>query len=141
MPTATVSAGNPFRRDVPAAAADPTPPPAFTPTQGATANTGLAVLNYGLGTRNQIEDELDRIAEAVRGFFMLQPDEVMRYCMAYTARLSELAVLLHRAESYDKQFWRIRTMQVQVYLDELDRQFKTASRIVEVLRQDLEMSR
>jgi len=141
MPSTTVSAGNPFRRDVPPAEADPTPPPAFVPAHGTTANTGLADLNHGLGTREQIEQELDRIAESVRGFFMLQPDEVLRYCMAYSARLSELAVLLHRAESVHRQYHRIRTMQVSVYLEELDRQFKTASRLVEVMRQDLEMSR
>ena len=72
MPTATVSAGNPFRRDVPAAEPDPELPD-FIPAAGATANTGLAQLNHGLGTREQIQADLDGIAESVRGFFMLQP--------------------------------------------------------------------
>ena len=65
----------------------------------------------------------------------------MREVAAYSARLTELAVLLHRVEGTDRQYTRIRTQQVERFLAELDRQYKIASRLVEIMRQDLELSR
>jgi hypothetical protein len=94
-----------------------------------------------LGTREQIEAELDMIASSIRTFHRLQPDQVLKYCAGYTARLTELTVLLHRVESSNRQYTRLRTMQVQKYVEELERQWKTASRMVEIMRQDLEMAR
>lgn len=92
-----------------------------------------------LGTRDEIEKELDLIAGAIRGFHTKQPDQVMRECSAYSARLTEMAVLLHRVEASNRRYTQIRTQQVQRYLDELDRQFKVSSRLIEVMRQDLVM--
>lgn len=94
-----------------------------------------------LGTREQIERELDVIAAAVRMFYRKQPDQVMRECSGYSARLTELAMLLHRVEAGNRQYTRIRTQQVERFLTELDRQWKTASRLIEVMRQDVELSR
>jgi hypothetical protein len=104
---------------------------------------GMAVLSPSgyLGTRAEIERELDGMAYAVRSFALKQPDQVMRECAAYSARLTELAVLLHRVESLDRQYTRIRTQQVERWLTELERQFKVASRLVEVARHDLELMR
>lgn len=90
-----------------------------------------------LGSRAMIQDELDGIATAVRAFYIKQPDQIMRECAAYAARLTELCVLLHRVESLDRQYTRVRTQQVEKWLAELDRQFKVASRLVEVQRQDI----
>jgi len=94
-----------------------------------------------LGDRVEIEKELDLIAAAIRMFYRKQPDQVMRECAGYSARLTEMAVLLHRVEAGNRQYTRIRTQQVERFLAELDRQFKTASRLVEVQRQDLELMR
>lgn len=94
--------------------------------------------NY-LGTRHEIQTELDVIAVAIRAFHLKQPDQVMREVAAFSARLTELAVLLHRVESSDRQYTRIRTQQVERFLVELERQYKIASRLVEVMRQDLEL--
>jgi len=94
-----------------------------------------------LGTREEIEHELDGIALAIRTFSAKMPDQIMREVAAYSARLTELAVLLHRVESRDRQYLRIRTQQVERFLAELDRQFKIASRLVEIQRQDLELMR
>lgn len=96
--------------------------------------------NY-LGTRQEIQTELDVIAVAIRAFHMKQPDQAMREIAAFSARLTELAVLLHRVESSDRQYTRIRTQQVERFLAELERQYKIASRLVEVMRQDLELLR
>lgn len=92
-----------------------------------------------LGTRDEIEAELDLIAASIRSFHRLQPDMVLRYCGGYTARLTELQVLLHRVEGTNRQYTRIRTQQVDRFIAELDRQWKTASRLIEVMRQDLQM--
>ena len=94
--------------------------------------------NY-LGTRHEIQTELDVVAVAIRAFHLKQPDQVMREVAAFSARLTELCVLLHRVESTDRQYTRIRTQQVDRFLDELERQYKIASRLVEVMRQDLEL--
>lgn len=94
-----------------------------------------------LGDRQTIEKELDLIAAAIRVFYKKQPDQVLRECSGYSARLTELAVLLHRVEASNRQYTRIRTQQVERFLAEIDRQWKTASRLVEVMRQDIDLSR
>lgn len=90
-----------------------------------------------LGPREEIEKELDLIAAAIRTFHRKQADQVMRECSGYSARLTEMAVLLHRIEGSSRQYTRIRTQQVERFLAELDRQWKTASRLIEVSRQDI----
>lgn len=90
-----------------------------------------------LGPREEIEKELDLIAAVVRTFHRKPPDLVMRECSAFSARLTEMAMLLHRQESVSRQYTRIRTQQVERFIAEMDRQFKTASRLIEVSRQDI----
>jgi hypothetical protein len=94
-----------------------------------------------LGSRDQIEGELDGILLVIRDFWTMEPDQVMGHCASMTARLTELEVLLHRVEVRDRTYKQIRTMQVQKIVDELERQFKIASRLVEVRRQDMETMR
>lgn len=94
-----------------------------------------------IGDRDEIEKELDLIAAAIRRFYQLPPDRVMRECAGYSARLTEMAVLLHRIEGSNRQYTRIRTQQVERFVAELDRQFKTASRLIEVARQDIDLMR
>lgn len=108
---------------------------AATPEVAALAAAGT------LGSRAQIEGELDAILICIRDFWTMEPDQVMAHCASFTARLTELEVLLHRVEARDREFKQIRTMQVQKIVDELERQFKIASRLVEVRRQDIESLR
>lgn len=98
-------------------------------------------LSWGaLISRQHVEDEIDLALRAVRGFWEMEPDQVMQMASALSARATELAIHLHRLEG--KREWRqIRTMQVERLLAELDRQFKIASRMLEVRRQDIETSR
>jgi len=145
MPTATVQPGNGFRPSpqVPAAQTNCVSCGAVfgmghTHTCAPRAvNTGVARLRVGLGTREEVQAELDDVAAAMRGFYAKAPDQVMKECAAYSARLSELYVLLHRVEGVDRQYTRLRTQQVEIYRDELREQWKTASRLIEVQRQDL----
>lgn len=100
----------------------------------------LGIPGY-LGSQAEVEKELDVIAAAIRVFHLKPADLVMRECSAYTARLTEMCVLLHRIEGTSRQWTRVRTQQVQRFLDEADRQWKTASRLIEVQRQDLTVLR
>lgn len=101
-----------------------------------------AELYSGLGSKEQIERELDGIGAAIRSFHAKAPDQVFEECSAYSARLSELYILLHRVENspYAKDFYRVRTQQVEIYRTELEFQFKLASRKVEVARHDIVLS-
>lgn len=108
---------------------------ATTPELSALAAAGV------LGSREQVEGELDAVLVTIRDFWTQEPDQVMGAIAAITARLTELEVLLHRVESRDRAYKQIRTMQVQKILDECDRQFRIASRLIEVRRQDMESLR
>ncbi len=102
---------------------------------------GFAKLGQGHpGSKKAVEDELDAVMIAIRMFHVKQPDQVLRECAAYTARLTELVVMLHRTEGQDRTYMKLRTQQVEKYLAELERQQKTASRLIEVNRQDLHAS-
>ena len=94
-----------------------------------------------LGPREEIEKEIDLIAAAIRVFHAKPADQVMRECSAYSARLTEMCVLLHRVEGQSRAYVRIRTQQAEKFLAELERQWKTASRLIEVQRHDLEYLR
>lgn len=149
MPKATMQENRSFRPD---------PPPERVgqePAQGQIGPSNVAMLPVAaladpvralgpagyLGSRAEIEAELDLVAAAIRAFYGKQPDQIMRECAGFSARLTELAVLLHRREGYDRNYARIRTQQVQRFLDELEHQFRTASRLVEMLRLDVEIMR
>lgn len=94
-----------------------------------------------LGSREEVETEIDAMCAATRDFYRMEPDEVMRAISGFSARCTELEIQLYRAEGRYREFSKIRTMQVRVLLAELDRQFKIHSRTVELRRQDLEVLR
>lgn len=98
-------------------------------------------LSWGqLQSREAVEDEIDVMLTSLRQFWQQEPDQRMRAITAMSARCTELVVHLHRLEG--RREWRqIRTMQVDKLLTELDRQFKIASREIEIRRQDIEMTR
>lgn len=102
--------------------------------------SGVAKLGQGFPGRQGIQDELDAIAIAVRMFHVQQPDQVLRACSAYHARLMELSIMLERLSGEDSTYIKLRTRQVDRYLEELEIQVKIHSRLIEVQRQDLSMS-
>lgn len=93
-----------------------------------------------LVSKETVEDEIDVMLRTVREFWSLEPDQVMLMIAALSARATELSVHLHRLEGR-REWKQVRTMQVERVLSELDRQFKIASRMLEVRRQDIEMAR
>jgi hypothetical protein len=98
-------------------------------------------LSWGvLESREAVEAEIDVMLLSLREFWQKEPDQRMKLITAMSARCTELCVHLHRLEG--RREWRqIRTQQVERVLAELDRQFKIASREVELRRQDLDMVR
>lgn len=93
-----------------------------------------------LVSREHVEDEIDMMLRAVRGFWDMEPDQVLQMISALSARCTELCIHLHRLEG--KREWRqVRTQQVERLLAELDRQFKAHSRTVELRRQDIMVAR
>lgn len=91
--------------------------------------------------KKHVEDEIDLILRTLREMWNMEPDQVMRMSSALSSRATELSVHLHRAENAKGagrlQWKQIRTLQLGPVLAELDRQFRVASRIVEIRRQDL----
>jgi len=81
------------------------------------------------------------MVEHVRDFWNMEPDQVMRLCAAYTARCTELYIKLHRIEGRERSYKQIRTQHVNPLMAELERQYTSASRMLEVRRQDLETLR
>lgn len=93
-----------------------------------------------LVSKDAVEAEIDLMLTAVRRFYGQEPDQRMRAITAMSARCTELCIHLHRLEG--RREWRqVRTQQVERLLAELDRQFKIASREIEVRRQDIELTR
>lgn len=145
MPKTTVEDAQPLTTQPAPSPRTPATPAAYVPRleipprEVYFVREDMAELYGGLGTREQIQEELDSIASAMRSFYTKAADQVMRECSAYGARLTEMCVLLHRVEALDRQYVRVRTQQVQRYLDELEHQLRIASRLIEVQRQDLSM--
>lgn len=91
-------------------------------------------------SKEHVENEIDIVLRTLRGMWEMEPDQAMRMLAAITARCTELCVHLHRLEG--KREWRqVRTLQVERVILECDRQFKIASRLLEVRRQDMELMR
>lgn len=98
-------------------------------------------LSWGaLISKEHVENEIDLMLRSVRGFWEMEPDQVMRMVAAMSARCAELAIHLHRLEGR-REWKQVRTLQVERLQAELDRQFKVASRLLEVRRQDLDATR
>lgn len=88
-----------------------------------------------------ISDEIDGMVAAVIDLDPSQPDIVISTCMALMARCTELYLELVRVENTYHKARFVRTMQLQKVMDLLDFQFKGASRLVEVARQELDTTR
>jgi hypothetical protein len=104
---------------------------------GLVPDDAVSASRQALGSRQEVENEIDVMLTAVRQFWRLEPDMVMKQVAAYSARCTELFVHLQRIEGKDRTFKQVRTMQINPLLEELDRQFRLASRMVEVRRQDI----
>lgn len=138
MPSAVVQDGTDLRQRGPSAAERQATDVVSRAFDGDLVDVGTFLgAPASLGTKREVEAELDAMAQFIRRFYQMPADQVLKYVGAFSARLTELTVQLHRVEADDRQYTRVRTQQVQKWLDELDTQFKVASRLIEVQRIDL----
>lgn len=96
-----------------------------------------ALSEQALGSPDAVREEIDLMHRLVRNFWQMEPDAVMRAVSGFSARCAELHKDMVRAEGRDRAWKSIRTQQVDKLHDELERQFKIASRALESRRQDL----
>lgn len=69
------------------------------------------------------------------------PDEVIRMCSAFMARCTEIHVQIVRVEGTSRHLKWVRTQQLVKVMELIEFTYRAASRIVEIRRQDTELSR
>lgn len=89
-----------------------------------------------------LDDEVEGMVNTLQAVLANgQPDEVMTTCMAFMGRCTEIWLQLVRAEKADRRAKSFRTMQLQKVMDLIEFEFRGASRLIEVARQEVELSR
>lgn len=88
-----------------------------------------------------VSDELDVMVQMLKRLNTDRPDVIMSTCMSLMARCTELHLQLFRAEMGNRRNKVIRTMELEKVIDLVEFMFRGASRIVEIRRQDTELSR
>lgn len=87
------------------------------------------------GARTEIDDAFDDI----KTFHQREPDEVFRLVSGHSARLAELRGRTQRIEDRAPIWKTIRTREIEPALDELNKQFQIASRLLSVRDLDYRM--
>lgn len=87
----------------------------------------------------QVREEVDEVFKDARSFYNREPDEVMRLIAGHSARLAELRVRIHRVENIQRQWQAVRTREIEPAMDELQKQFQLASRLLTVRELDFKM--
>lgn len=88
-----------------------------------------------------LEEEIGAMLGVMGSLYTQQPDVILVTCMALMARCTELHVQLVRVEQIEKSASKVRTMQLRPLMELIDFTFKAASRLVEINRQEVELSR
>lgn len=88
-----------------------------------------------------LEDELDAIVDVMKSLASQPPDVMLSTCMALMARVTEIHLGLVRLEPSMRKAKALRTIQLQKVIDLIEFEFKAASRLVEVRRQEIELSK
>lgn len=91
------------------------------------------------GSIQTVRGEIDDAFEDMRTFHNLEPDECMRLTGGHSARLSEIRVRIMRVEDWDREWRNIRLREVEPALEELERQWRNASRLLSARELDWRM--
>lgn len=94
-----------------------------------------------LGSVDSVHGELDEMFGVMKRFSRMEPDEVMLHCSAYSARLSEIRMIIHRIEDVHRHWKAVRTREVDPTIEELKFQFNVASRLLSSRAFDYEVTR
>jgi hypothetical protein len=86
-------------------------------------------------------DEVEAMVNTIQSVVDAQPDVLMSTCMAFMARCTEIWIQLLRVEATDRKAKSFRTMQLQKVMDLIEFEFRGASRLIEVARQELDLSK
>jgi hypothetical protein len=114
---------------------------AITPPVQATL-PGQPPLNVpGVGTLDDLRQEIDDAYEEMRAFIGMEPDQVMQICAGHTARLNEIRTRVIRVEDFIRQLKPVRTNEIEPTIKELQFQFQVASRLFAVRQLDWDMVR
>lgn len=94
-----------------------------------------------LGNTASLEDEIMTMVTTLRELEDAMPDVIMSACMAFMARCTEIHLQLVRVEGSYRKAKTFRVTQLAKVMDLIEFEFKGASRLIEVRRQDVELSR
>ncbi len=88
-----------------------------------------------------LEQELDEMVAAISSCDADRPDQALTLSMALMARCTEIYLSIVRIENDHRKAKVFRTMQLQKVMDLIEFYSRGASRLIEVRRQDVELSR
>lgn len=106
----------------------------------APSDAASAAMN-DLSPRVSLEEEVDAMVADLKAVEMDLPDEVIRLCAGYMARCTEMHMQIVRVEGRDRQLKGFRTQQLSKVIELIEFLFRSSSRVVEVRRQEIEMSK
>jgi hypothetical protein len=89
---------------------------------------------------DQVRGEIDDSFADMRDFYTKEPDEIIRLCSGHSARLSELRVRIQRVEDMRREWRNVRTREIEPALEELERQYVSASRLHSIRELDFRLS-
>lgn len=81
------------------------------------------------------------MVSSIKNLDFNQADVVMAMCMGYMARCTEVWLQLLRIEGQHRKAKTFRVMHLQKVMDLIEFEYKAASRLIEVRRQEVELSR
>jgi len=90
---------------------------------------------------DSLEDEVIAMVTSIKDLDFSQADVVMAMCMGYMARCTEIWLQLLRIEGQHRKAKTFRVMHLQKVMDLIEFEYKAASRLIEVRRQEIELSR
>lgn len=85
--------------------------------------------------------EIEEILELVTDLDMTNVGTVIETCMGLMGRCVEIQIDLSRLEMFDRKAKVVRTLYLRPVMDLIEFIFKGGSRLTEVYRQELEMSK
>lgn len=83
-----------------------------------------------------VRAEIDDAFADMKTFHNLEPDECMRLTGGHSARLSEIRVRIMRVEDWDREWKNVRVREIEPAIEELERQWRNASRLHSVRELD-----
>lgn len=82
------------------------------------------------GSIDDVREEIDAAFADMKTCYNTEPDHAMRLVQGHSARLSELRVRIQRIEDYKREWKNVRTREIEPALEELERQYTIASRLL-----------